>query len=154
MKIRDRFKEQTGFTIIEVMIVLAIAAVIMLIVFLAIPALQRNSRNTQRSNDAARTAGAINECMANNSGNISNCDFGASGVAGQEQLQNYIDMADNQQLTVFTPGTLGAAMDNVYYRSGYKCDGNNEQAGGGSRAFILRYNVETSAGTAARCVGS
>jgi prepilin-type N-terminal cleavage/methylation domain-containing protein len=39
-------KNEQGFTIIEVMIVLVIAAVIMLIVFLAVPALQRNSRNT------------------------------------------------------------------------------------------------------------
>jgi prepilin-type N-terminal cleavage/methylation domain-containing protein len=31
-----------GFTIIEVLIVLAIAGVIMVIVFLAVPALQRN----------------------------------------------------------------------------------------------------------------
>jgi prepilin-type N-terminal cleavage/methylation domain-containing protein len=37
-----------GFTIIEVMIVLAIAGLILLIVFLAVPALQRNSRNYQR----------------------------------------------------------------------------------------------------------
>jgi prepilin-type N-terminal cleavage/methylation domain-containing protein len=35
-------KRQQGFTIIEVLIVLAIAALILLIVFLAVPALQRN----------------------------------------------------------------------------------------------------------------
>ncbi|HPW47952.1 MAG TPA: prepilin-type N-terminal cleavage/methylation domain-containing protein, partial [Candidatus Saccharibacteria bacterium] len=35
-------KDQKGFTIIEVLIVLAIAALILLIVFLAVPALQRN----------------------------------------------------------------------------------------------------------------
>ncbi len=35
-----------GFTIIEVMIVLAIAALILIIVLLAVPALQRNSKNT------------------------------------------------------------------------------------------------------------
>ena len=46
-----------GFTIIEVLIVLAIAGLIMLIVFLAVPALQRNSRNTQRKNDVANILG-------------------------------------------------------------------------------------------------
>ena len=46
-------KREEGFTIIEVLIVLAIAGLILLIVFLAIPALQRNSRNTQRKNDSA-----------------------------------------------------------------------------------------------------
>lgn len=37
-----------GFTIIEVLIVLAIASLILLVVFLAVPALQRNSRNYER----------------------------------------------------------------------------------------------------------
>lgn len=41
-----------GFTIIEVMIVLAIAGLILLIVFLAIPSLERSARNTQRKHDA------------------------------------------------------------------------------------------------------
>ena len=42
-----------GFTIIEVMIVLAIAALILLIVLLAVPALQRQFRNTAIKNDAS-----------------------------------------------------------------------------------------------------
>jgi prepilin-type N-terminal cleavage/methylation domain-containing protein len=41
-------RKQSGFTIIELMIVLTIAGLIMLLVFLAVPALQRNSRNYGR----------------------------------------------------------------------------------------------------------
>ena len=41
-----------GFTIIEVMIVLALAGILMLVVLLAVPALQRNSRNFQRKHFA------------------------------------------------------------------------------------------------------
>ena len=37
-----------GFTIIEVVLVLAIAGLIFLMVFIALPALQRNQRDTQR----------------------------------------------------------------------------------------------------------
>ena len=48
-----------GFTIIEVMIVLAIAALILLVVFLAVPALQRSQRNNARKSDASRLAAAI-----------------------------------------------------------------------------------------------
>jgi prepilin-type N-terminal cleavage/methylation domain-containing protein len=44
------YKQYLGFTIIEVMIVLAIVGLIMLIVFLAVPPLQRSSRNTDRKN--------------------------------------------------------------------------------------------------------
>jgi prepilin-type N-terminal cleavage/methylation domain-containing protein len=61
-------KKEEGFTIIEVMIVLAIAGLIMLIIFLAVPALQRNSRNTAMKNDAASVAAAVNEYKNNNDG--------------------------------------------------------------------------------------
>ncbi len=59
-----------GFTIIEVMIVLAIAALILLIVLIAVPALQRSSRNTQRKNDASAIAGAVANFISNNSGDL------------------------------------------------------------------------------------
>ncbi len=62
-------KSQKGFTIIEVMIVLAIAGLILLIVFLAVPALQRNARNTQRKNDVAGVLGAVSTYISNNNGN-------------------------------------------------------------------------------------
>src|SRR6185436_13679636 len=67
---KSKLRTQRGFTIIEVMIVLAIAGIIMLIVFLAVPALQRNSRNTQRRTDAAHLAGIINEYSANHAGTL------------------------------------------------------------------------------------
>ncbi len=55
-----------GFTIIEVLIVLAIAALILLVVFLAVPALQRSQRNSARKNDAARVAASVVEYTSNN----------------------------------------------------------------------------------------
>jgi prepilin-type N-terminal cleavage/methylation domain-containing protein len=61
---------EKGFTIIEVMIVLAIAGLILLIVFLAVPALQRSSRNTQRKNDAAAMAGSVANYISNNNGSL------------------------------------------------------------------------------------
>ena len=45
-QIKDR-----GFTIIEVVLVLAIAALIFLMVFIALPALQASQRDTARKND-------------------------------------------------------------------------------------------------------
>ncbi|MCA9347877.1 type II secretion system protein [Candidatus Saccharibacteria bacterium] len=61
-------KDNKGFTIIEVLIVLAIAGLIMLIVFLAIPALQRSQRNTQRKSDASAIVTAINNASTNANG--------------------------------------------------------------------------------------
>ena len=59
-----------GFTIIEVVLVLAIAGLIFLMVFLALPALQRNQRDTQRKNDLSRVQSAINSFQANNRGTL------------------------------------------------------------------------------------
>jgi prepilin-type N-terminal cleavage/methylation domain-containing protein len=59
-------KSRKGFTIIEVVLVLAIAGLIFLMVFVALPALQRSQRNTQRKRDAERFATAIDSYIANN----------------------------------------------------------------------------------------
>ena len=68
---RTQTKKLTkGFTIIEVLIVLAIAGLILAIIFLAVPALQRNSRNTALRGDAANTLAGVNEFIANNNGQM------------------------------------------------------------------------------------
>lgn len=86
MKNLYKEKRQQGFTIIEVLIVLAIAALILLIVFLAVPALQRNSRNTQRNNDVAALASALSNYASNNNGTLPTADgwFNGTGDASQE----------------------------------------------------------------------
>jgi prepilin-type N-terminal cleavage/methylation domain-containing protein len=63
-------KRAQGFTIIEVLIVLAIAALILLIVFLAVPSLQRNARNTQRRSDAANLGSAVANFESNANGSL------------------------------------------------------------------------------------
>jgi prepilin-type N-terminal cleavage/methylation domain-containing protein len=137
-----------GFTIIEVLIVLAIAGLIMLIVFLAVPALQRNSRNTQRTNDVARMSAAVNECLNNNNGLVASCDdFGAA------QLSEYIDITTNQQIEeIGSAGLNSAAFE---YSTVCVPDGTDSTSGGGNRSFTLVYEIETNnGGTAGRCVGS
>ncbi len=61
-------KNKKGFTIIEVVLVLAIAGLIFLMVFIALPALQRSQRNTQREDDIARFLTAVNDYQTNNAG--------------------------------------------------------------------------------------
>jgi prepilin-type N-terminal cleavage/methylation domain-containing protein len=59
-----------GFTIIEVVLVLAIAGLIFMMVFIALPALQRSQRDTQRSTDISRVVTALNNYQASNRGAI------------------------------------------------------------------------------------
>jgi prepilin-type N-terminal cleavage/methylation domain-containing protein len=151
-------KREQGFTIIEVMIVLAIAAVILLIVLLAVPALQRNSRNTQRNNDAATLAAGINTCMANHNSVVASCSGAANGVAGSGKNVD-IDFSKMGQLTAAT-GTGGACTSTTtsacwFFASTCSSDGTSK-VGATSREFAVLYNVETSAGGAGitRCVAS
>lgn len=58
-------KKHTGFTIVEVLIVLAVASLIMLIVFGAVPAMNRNSRNYGRKRYAEYLAGILEEYKGN-----------------------------------------------------------------------------------------
>ncbi|MBR2989387.1 type II secretion system protein [Candidatus Saccharibacteria bacterium] len=65
-------KSKSGFTIIEVVLVLAIAGLIFLMVFLALPALQRSQKDTQRRNDMARFASQVVQYQTNNRGKVPN----------------------------------------------------------------------------------
>ena len=71
-----------GFTIIEVVLVLAIAGLIFLMVFIALPALQRGQRNTQRRQDLSRVVSAITAYKANNRNNLPLNQSSSSGGGG------------------------------------------------------------------------
>ncbi|HET6746558.1 MAG TPA: type II secretion system protein [Candidatus Saccharimonadales bacterium] len=65
MNVQQKNKEK-GFTIIEVVLVLAIAGLIFLMVFIALPALQRSQRDTQRKQDLSRALTKVNDYQSNN----------------------------------------------------------------------------------------
>ena len=61
-----------GFTIIEVVLVLAIAGLIFLMVFVALPALQRSQRDTARRNDMSRVDTSLVQWQTNHNTDINN----------------------------------------------------------------------------------
>ena len=65
---KENINGKKGFTIIEVVLVLAIAGLIFLMVFVALPALQRSQRDTQRRQDYADLSAAISSYSTNNNG--------------------------------------------------------------------------------------
>lgn len=142
---------QKGFTIIEVLIVLAIAGVIMLVVFLAVPALQRNSRNTQRTSDASLLVTAVNECLTNKNGVTNACST-------LTNLQNTsLDTNKLRQLTTVNvstampASTVDATAGTAWVVFGRKCDVNTTTGvtgtvAGTNRQYVVLYNIETTAG--------
>lgn len=67
---KERKPGKKGFTIIEVVLVLAIAGLIFLMVFVALPALQRSQRDTQRRQDYGDLLAAVISYTTNNNGNL------------------------------------------------------------------------------------
>ena len=61
---RKTFAKASGFTIIEVALVLAIAELIFLVVFIALPALQKSQRDSARKQDVAKAVAAIQQYYA------------------------------------------------------------------------------------------
>lgn len=141
-------KKTEGFTIIEVMIVLVIAAVILLIVFLAVPALQRNSRNNQRNNDVARISAAVTEYANNNQGTLPT----SSG-----QVESYIgDLGfyDVDDQVIITGTATQSALNNenqVRVVTGAQCNG-AATVSGTSRTFAVQYAVETGGDAEPQCL--
>jgi prepilin-type N-terminal cleavage/methylation domain-containing protein len=149
-------KRKEGFTIVEVLIVLAIAGVIMLVVFLAVPALQRNSRNTQRRADAAHMAGLINEYSANHGGALPT-DTIVNTNYGTEKFAIMNAPAAGGFLTVANPGTNGGSgtIAELQVHPGTVCSATNlpTTAGASARSFSIHYKVETSGvGTEDACL--
>lgn len=64
----EKLKSNKGFTLIEVVIVLAIGALIILVVLQAVSSAQRNQRDSARRQEAARVSAALESYAANNQG--------------------------------------------------------------------------------------
>ena len=82
--------KQEGFTIIEVLIVLAIAALILLVVFLAVPGLQRSQRNNGRVNDASRISAAVTAYLGNNQNSLPSTANDAQSIYADSGAGKYL----------------------------------------------------------------
>lgn len=168
-------KEQKGFTIIEVMIVLAIAGLIILIVLLAVPALQRNSRNAAMKSDVSAITGGISEFATNNDGasptsavsvqNGSTYTLGdavAGHVTSPARVQSSDVITDGQATVAAITGVAG----NIYVDFGMSCT--NGVTGGtatqptftpvaasaNARAAAIIYSTENAGGLQIHCADS
>ena len=142
-------RKESGFTIIEVLIVLAIAGLIMLIVFLAVPALQRNSRNTQRKNDVSRVSTAANEFVSNNNGTMP-ADGDLPAIRDSAGKLGQYDPGDITRATG-TQAALSNALSTVRIVTGAKCGASGATTAGQTRQMAVQYMVETSGNPQAVC---
>jgi prepilin-type N-terminal cleavage/methylation domain-containing protein len=145
-------KTYKGFTIIEVMIVLAIAGLIMVIVFFAIPQLQRNQRDNARQSALTRMKAEMETYASNNQGlypfQTTACATGSNAGRWCDFYNRYI----NGQVNIDDPSTgspmIGASP------SGTACNGSTGCVRGYASGISLPDNAgETAVIYGAKCSG-
>lgn len=154
-------KSNKGFTIIEVMVVLTIAATIMLVVFLAVPALQRSQRNTQRKANIQAVGAAVSEFVANNQGLLPTASSGSanpyslcntacdSATKKVEFNQGYYTSAATFIALSSTGTTSQAAVTSDTYLivTKGKCTTTASATYGSERSVAILYAIEGAGGT-------
>ena len=140
-------QNKKGFTIIEVVLVLAIAGLIFLMVFVALPALQRGQRDSQRRSNISRFMSQINSYQTNNGGRVPSADKDAMG----KFLNNYMkrssgEFVDPQSGNNYTVGFSGnPSTSHIIYATQTKCNGEEfTSAGSKKRAVAVRIKLEGS----------
>lgn len=125
-----------GFTIIEVVLVLAIAGLIFLTVFLALPALQKSQRDNARRQDVGNVVAALQSYLADNNAvpAVGNTTF-ASYYGGTASLAQ----ADIVTITAVTTGAANATM---IITPSSKCPG---ETGATARNASVRILLESGA---------
>ncbi len=149
-----------GFTIIEVVLVLAIAGLIFLMVFLALPALQRSQRDSQRKSDVSRLMAALNDYKAANRSKLPADDkwddFVQEYLIGDGDRGAFIDPSGGSKATDKTyeltaeanaaakTGTFEEHKNKIYYTVGARCKegGSEVVANQGQRVVAFRMKLE------------
>lgn len=143
-------KKEKGFTIIEVVLVLAIAALIFLMIFVALPALQRNQANGARKNDVGAVVSAIGTYRTNTRGTLPS-DAGKITPYLDNGLSR-LDMPTTAEFNV-GPDSINVEQDNldkVYIHTRAKCNSSdpaaNTTTSGSSREAAVLTIIQVSAG--------
>lgn len=145
-----------GFTIIEVVLVLAIAGLIFMMVFIALPALQRSQRDTQRKTDLGRAITAVGTYSSSNRGSLPT--FNSTFITQYLTVggDSFIDPAGantgNTGATSYTFASSTAALTGtfdsattqnvIYFSNGYVCGSGGTLVADGNRKVALRMYLE------------
>lgn len=146
-------QKDKGFTIIEVVLVLAIAGLIFLMVFIALPALQRSQRDAQRKTDLTRAVTALTTYASNNRNKVP-----AANKTALDSFMNSYLKADDDTFTdptgndyVFdttktvsdtVSGSFDQSSPKIYYTVGSKCGDEGTVTAAGSRTVSMRMILE------------
>jgi prepilin-type N-terminal cleavage/methylation domain-containing protein len=149
-------KKEKGFTIIEVVLVLAIAGLIFMMVFIALPALQRGQRDTQRKSDLSRLSSALQSYQSNNRGALPSGMAPGETTSWPSFVSRYVTLGEEGTFDdpsagpyeVSTTASLPTAFDAetpiIKVTEGSICDGEGLKSGQGSRKVAFQMKLEGS----------
>jgi prepilin-type N-terminal cleavage/methylation domain-containing protein len=145
---KQNINSKEGFTIIEVVLVLAIAGLIFLMVFVALPALQRSQRDTQRRNDMSRVDTSLVQWQTNHSTDSNNLPQGPSYYKGSDYIDKSSE-SDNVNCGTGASANVACVFVRDYMNSGSSDVGKKNEFrdpdGDAYAVFITEnWNVSTS----------
>lgn len=140
--------KKSGFTIIEVVLVLAIAGLIFLMVFIALPALQRNQRDDQRKRDLGKVKTQLTNYMSSNRGNIPTNSDALERFEDRYLVpkNEYVDPQGAQYDLRHDPESSGPTdYGPIVYANGKVCGTDGTLASGNTRdyAFLIKLESQT-----------
>ncbi|HYH75267.1 MAG TPA: prepilin-type N-terminal cleavage/methylation domain-containing protein [Candidatus Saccharimonadales bacterium] len=160
-------RSQNGFTIIEILIVLALAAMILLVVFLAVPSLNRNERNTMRKSDARYIAAQRLQYNIDNQTVMNAGEFNCSTPHTSKLFCTYLTKGmtfyDLENVTFSNSGTTAPTTvptvtdpNKIITDTYYRCDAQNRLAvvAPSARYSVVLYAIETAGGAQQQCLES
>ena len=147
--------KKTGFTIIEVTLVIAVAGLIFLMVFVAVPSMQRLARDTQRKEDVTTLMREIKDFATNNRGVFPDLSTEAKGKAfADKYIGNFKDpdgtdyrvqsSNGNYVYTNNASGNKGGMDHKMHVQIGARCDGENAVKTENPRNIAIIYRLEGS----------
>lgn len=169
MAIKKTHESDSGFTIIETLIVFAVAGLFILLIFQAVPALQRGSRNDKRNQDVAQILDTISRFQLNNTGSF---PVATDTLADAKLVYYDGDPAFVATYPAVEQPTVGVAFnfsanahtatpesntntDSVWVYNHRKCDaddsGRSTTQGAGFRDVVAIYGIESSNAGVPQC---
>ena len=163
-----------GFTIIEVVLVLAIAGLIFLMVFIALPNMQRSQRDTQRRQDYANLSATMTNYITNNNGSLPKVgkldpskyinsngqdpdgyvyalnvvEFGSTAATNEAAVEAVTKGNTDTANTAYGTVTSTSGKSHyVYVATHAKCEAGKPVYDESSRAFAVYGYLETGSGT-------
>jgi prepilin-type N-terminal cleavage/methylation domain-containing protein len=150
----SRLKSTKGFTLIELVIVLAIAALIIAGVLIAVGGAQRTQRDQSRKNISGRVSSAIANYASNNNGVYA----GFTCVAAT-YCQGIVDPDTNLAPTGGAAAATATNVSGIRWSvpavgsgTGFICAAGATVAGGTARSYAISYWSESAA--AAQCISN